>query len=133
MALLDQLNQDLKSAMKAGEKERVEFLRFLFSHVHNREIEKRGRREDGNLTNKEVQDVLLKEKKRKLESIELFEKGGRGDLAEKEKRELLILSPYLPAAPTRDDIINVVTDLKSSGTVEFSTIMKEAMKRLPGA
>ena len=130
---LSRINSDLKTALKSGEGARVGFLRFVRSHIQNREIEKRGKGGSGELTEEEVREVLRKEAKRKKESIELFRKGSRGELAEKEEQELRWLMEYLPPVPTRDDIVRVVKELKEKGVTDFSAFMKEAMPRLEGA
>lgn len=127
------LKDDLKAALKAREGNRAEFLRFLLSHVHNREIEKRGKGESDEVTEDDVTDVLRKEMKRKKESIRLFQEGKRDDLAEKEIRELEWLALYLPLGPTREDIERVVRELNEKGMRDFPLLMKEAMSRLPGA
>lgn len=130
---LFKLRDDLKLALKAREEERVGFLRFLLSHVHNKEIEKRGKGVTEEVTEDDVLDVLRKEMKRKKEAIRLFSEGKRDDLAEKETKELEWLTFYLPPLPTKGDIERIAHELKEKGIHDFSTFMKEAMIRLPGA
>jgi len=87
----EKINQDLKSAMKKGDKLKVSVLRMLNSDIHNKEIEKKEK-----LNDQEVQEVIFSEIKKRKESIEQFKKGNRDDLAEKEQKELKILKQYLP-------------------------------------
>lgn len=92
MSLADHINKDLKQAMKEKNELLVLVLRSINSEIHNKEIEKKGKE----LTEEEVVEVLMKEAKKRKQAIEAFEKGGRSDLVEKEKKELEILKKYLP-------------------------------------
>ena len=89
--LLEELNQDLTTALKAGDGLAVSALRFLMAGLHNAKIAK-----GSDLTDEEVLAEIGKEAKRHKESIEAFDKGGRKDLVEKEMAELSILQKYLP-------------------------------------
>ncbi|MEK7608077.1 MAG: GatB/YqeY domain-containing protein [Patescibacteria group bacterium] len=133
MPILDKIGQDLKESMKGGNHERSGVLRFLLSQVHNREIEKRGKGDSSPLTDEEVLDVFKKEVKKRKESIELFNKGGRKDLSDKEVSELVHITPYLPAAVTREEIEKVVAELRAEGVTDFPALMKAALARLKNA
>lgn len=138
MSFLDRLNEDIKTAMKSGNSEKVGVLRFLSAQIHNKEIEKRSIAPDGQasmaeaLTDAEAIEVLRKEAKKRSESIVLFEKGGRIDLAEKEKKEMKMISEYLPQQLSREEVAAVVKRLRDGGLADFNSLIKESMKELKG-
>ena len=127
------LKDDLKTALKAGDRERLEVLRFVSAQLQNRSIEKRGQGEGEALTEEEVLEVLRKDVKRRKEAIELFKQGDRADLVEKESKEVDVIQAYLPAAPTEEQVREAIHALRQEGLSEFPILMKEAMKRLKGA
>ncbi|MBM3257117.1 MAG: GatB/YqeY domain-containing protein [Candidatus Liptonbacteria bacterium] len=131
MALREKLASDLKAAMKAGEAERVGVLRMVQAAVNTVEIEKRA---SGvlTLTDEEVLKVLERESKKRREAAELYTKGNRADLAEKELKEAALIAAYLPPQATDAEIEAVVQRLKEKGATEFSTLMKGAMQELKG-
>src|SRR6185369_2394408 len=102
--LQEKLKEDFKVAFKAGDTEKRDTLRYLSSQIQNKEIEKRGKGDASPLTEEEVLDLLTKEAKKRQEAIELFTKGDRADLAEKEQKELVIIQAYLPAQLTREEV-----------------------------
>lgn len=121
MSLKEQINNDLKEAMKGKEKLRVQALRGLKSVIRYREIE-----EGRELNEADIQAVVAKEAKQRRESISEFEKANRTDLAEKEKAELAILETYLPPQLSEETIREKakavidelgVTDMKGMGPV----------------
>lgn len=133
MTLLEQIKEDIKTAMKAGDRERLEVLRFVNSQFQNRAIEKRTQGEGDVLTDEDVLESMRKEVKRRRDAIELFRQGDRADLVEKEEKEVAIIQAYLPAAPTEEQIKAVVQELRQEGLSGFPVLMKEVMKRLKGA
>ena len=92
MALREQLNEDIKSAMKAREQDKLGALRLMLSAVKQREVDERITLDDA-----QVLAVIEKMVKQRKESIAQFELGGRTDLAAKEKTEIEQLQAYLPA------------------------------------
>ncbi len=90
--LKEQVQQEMHESLKAGDKVRLGALRMLSAAITNREKEVRH-----DLSDDEVREVAAREVKRRTESIEAFEKGGRPDLVEKETREREVLSAYAPA------------------------------------
>src|SRR5579884_4001646 len=101
--LLDRLQTDLTAARKAQNKGQVLLLGTIIADARNREIElKRA------LSDDDVIDVLRKGIKKRRESIEMYDKGGRKDLADAERTEVELLSKYLPAAVSDDDIRSAV-------------------------
>jgi hypothetical protein len=94
--LLENINSDLKEALKARDDSKVLTLRFLLAAIKNLEIDKYPPSKGGSLTDEDVLSVIQKQVKTHKESIEMFEKGGRADLVEKEKKELSVLTDFLP-------------------------------------
>lgn len=132
MALRDTIMNDLKTAMKAHEAQKVETLRMLMAAFKNKEIEKRGKGEASDLTDDELREVTGKEVKRRREAAEIFATAKREDLALKERAEIEILSRYLPAQMSRTEIESAIDRIIKGGAADFSTAMKEAMKELKG-
>jgi uncharacterized protein len=93
--LRDDINNALKEAMKGGDKRRVSTLRLVNSALKNADIEARGQGK-GPLSDDELLGLLQKMIKQRHESVELYEKGGRTELAEQEREEITIIAAYLP-------------------------------------
>ncbi len=132
MLLFEQINSDLKTAMKSGDKARVDVLRFSLAGLNAAKKEKEMKEPGTMLTDEEVISVLQKEAKKRKESIELFRQGKRDDLVQKEEVDLAIIMGYLPKEMSREEIEKVVLDLKRKGFTEFNTLMREAMKVMKG-
>jgi uncharacterized protein len=137
MALYEQINADLKTAMKAHEQSRVEVLRFVLSGLNNVKKEKEIKEPGATLTDEETISNLQKEVKRRRDSIELFKQGGRTDLVTKEEGDLTIITAYLPKELTREELEKIVDDAiatvsAAGGAKDFSGVMKEAMKAIKG-
>jgi len=145
MNLKEKIEQDLKEAQKKNEALSVSTLRLLSAALHNREIEKRTKlarqgekdlEEKSNLVNEEIISVIQSEVKKRKESIEAFEKGGRKELAAKETAELKILMAYLPEQLSEDEIKKIAQEvIKTTGAIskaEMGRIMKEVMQRVKG-
>ncbi len=130
--LKEKLEADLKNSLLKGEKDKANVLRFLLSLIHNREIEKRSTGQAPVLTDEEVIEVIQREVKKRNEAVELFKKGGRNDLAEKEIKELSFINSYLPPQMTKGEIEALVSELKSKGLNDFGSLMKEAVKVTKG-
>ena len=93
--LRDNINNALKDAMKAGDAPRVSTLRLVNSSLKNADIEARGQGKPA-LCDEDALGVLQKMIKQRHESVELYEKGGRPELAAQEREEIAIISNYLP-------------------------------------
>jgi len=126
--LHEQIEAELKSALKAGEKEKAGVLRFLIAAVKNHQIEIKAK-DKPYLPDEEVVKVLRRQTKQRKDSISEYEKGGRADLAEKEKAELVILENYLPAGISEDKIREVV----KAKIAELGITDKSGFGRLMGA
>ncbi|GBC99310.1 hypothetical protein HRbin17_01832 [bacterium HR17] len=103
MNLKERIDADYKTAMKARDELKISVLRLLRSAIHNAEIDKRRA-----LTDDEILGVIQSEARKRRESIEAFEQGGRTDLADRERAELAILEGYLPQALSREELLALV-------------------------
>ena len=92
MTLKERITEDMKTAMRSGEKDRLAVIRLLQAAIKQREVDERITLDDVQVTS-----VLEKMIKQRKESIVAFEKGARADLVAKESAEIVILQPYLPA------------------------------------
>ncbi len=92
MTLKERITEDMKTAMRSGEKDRLAVIRLLQSAIKQREVDERIVLDDAQITS-----VLEKMIKQRKESVVAFEKGARADLVAKENAEIAILQPYLPA------------------------------------
>jgi uncharacterized protein YqeY len=132
MALFQKINDDLKSAMKGGQKDRVGVLRFMLAGVQNAQKEKGVKQPGEALTDEEAVAVLQKEAKRRKEAIELFRQGKRDDLVKKEEAELAMIYEYLPKELSAAEIEKMVDELKTQGFNDFNALMRETMKLVKG-
>jgi len=111
MSLKGQITEDMKSAMKAGDKDRLKVVRLMLSAVKQVEIDKRIEIDDDG-----VLAVLGKMVKQRRDSVDQFEKGGREDLAKIERDEIAILEQYLPAQLSTDELASLIDEaIKASG------------------
>lgn len=126
------INDDLKEAMKTGDKLKLETLRSLRASVI--EFNKSGT--DKELTEEDAQKILLQASKKRKDAIEMYRQAGRQDLLEKEESELAIISSYLPEQLTEDQVIDVlkgiITQVGAEGPKDMGKVMGLAMKELRG-
>jgi len=99
MSLKDQITDDMKAAMRAKESERLTTIRLLIAEIKRKEVDERIE-----LTDTQVLAVVEKMIKQRKDSITQFENGGRQDLADKEKAELTVLSAYMPAGLSDEEV-----------------------------
>ncbi len=130
--LRDQIQSETVTAMKAKDKERTAALRLIGAKIKDRDIELRTadtKPEDDEL----VTEVLLKMAKQRRESIEMYEDGGRTELAEKEKSELAVIEEFLPKQMSEDEtraaIAQIKTDLGAEGMKDMGRVMGELKAR----
>ncbi len=135
MNIKENILDDLKSAMKSKDSDRMMVLRSLKSKILEREISERKGGESV-LTDEQIIEVLMKAAKQRKESIEQFESGGRVDLADKEKKELSIIEEYLPEMMNEDEIRiavrNQITQMGASGMGDMGKVMGTLMVKLKG-
>lgn len=132
MMLSERIYEDLVVAQKSGDHFRVDTLRLVIAEIKNRVIEKRDPTRQGTLTDEEVITVLQKEAKKRRESVEVYTKGNRHDLARKEGNELTIISGYLPEMMSREEIKSAVSRIAKKSGGDFKAVMKIAAAELKG-
>jgi uncharacterized protein YqeY len=125
MGLREQIDGDIKDAMKAGAKDKVSALRMLSAALKNKQIEKRAP-----LTDSEVQDTVRSLIKQRKDSIEQFTKGGRQDLVDKETAEVAVLEVYLPQQLAKDEIEKIVREIIAQTGAQGAKDMGKVMKAL---
>ena len=125
MGLREQIDGDIKDAMKAGAKDKVSALRMLSAALKNKQIEKRAP-----LTDSEVQDTVRSLIKQRKDSIEQFTKGGRQDLVDKETAEVAVLEVYLPQQLARDEVEKIVREIIAQTGAQGAKDMGKVMKAL---
>jgi uncharacterized protein YqeY len=132
MTLAERIAQDLTAAMKAKDAARTSTLRMAKAALVNREIEKKGTLDDA-----EAVKVLQGLVKPREDAAEQYEKGGRPELAAKEKAEIVVLGAYLPAEVTDAEIAaaveKAVTETGATSPKDLGKAMKAAMAALAGS
>ena len=109
MNLKNQIQQDLKTAFKSGHKQKTEVLRFLFAQIKNAEIDQ-GKKE---LTDEQLVNLIQKQVKKANDSLVMFKKGQRDDLASKTEKEIEILKSYLPEQISDKDLSKSIDEIMS--------------------
>jgi hypothetical protein len=129
--LSERLSDDLKKALKSGDRERVSVIRMIMAAVKNKEIDKRAPLDDV-----EIQKVLLSIVRQRKDSIEQFSKGGRQDLVDKEARELSIVQSYLPEQLTEQEIKEIISrvieETGAQDMKDMGRVMKGVMEKTKG-
>lgn len=129
MALLNQLENDLVAALKSRDTNKTNTIRLVLSEVKNFAIDLRTKGRE--LNDQDVIMVMVREAKKRKESIEIFDKAGRTDLSDIEKAELAVIETYLPEQISREEIEKVVAEvIESTDKKDFGTVMKETMIRI---
>jgi hypothetical protein len=132
MSLQQRLDDDLKGAIKSSDKLKTSVLRMLKAAVKYKQIEK-----NRELSEEEIISVISTLSKQRRESIDLFTKGAREDLADKEKQELSIIQSYLPDQLGQEEldrfIIEAIQESSAEGVKDMGKIMRLLMPRLKGA
>ena len=129
--MLNKINEDLKTAIKQGDKISKSVLRYLKSEIHNREISI-----GSSLTDEQIIDVLNKQAKQRRESIEAFKNGNRIDLVQREEKELSIIMSYLPNQLSETEIENIVKEgifeTKATSSKDIGKVMSWVMPKVKG-
>jgi uncharacterized protein YqeY len=128
MSLTERIDADLKDAMRAREAMRLGVLRMLKAAFKNTAIEKGGA--EAQLDDAEATQVIRKQVKQRRDSFESFEKGGRPELAEKEKAEIAILEQYLPAQIGAEELSRLVREAIAEAGATSKAQMGAVMKAL---
>jgi uncharacterized protein len=125
--MLSTLQSDLNAARKAGDKPLVMLLGSIISDVKNREIELKR-----DIADEDIVDVMRKGIKRRRESIEMFDKGGRADLAATERNEVEALGKYLPPDVNPDELRAAVVAAIDGGATNVGAVMGKVMSQFKG-
>ncbi|MEX2117127.1 MAG: GatB/YqeY domain-containing protein [Bacteroidota bacterium] len=132
MTLSERIAEDMKQALKAGEKLKLETLRTLRAQFL--ELTKRGPAQP--VTNDDELSVLLSAIKKRREAIDVYQQAGRKELVQKETSELEIIQTYLPSQLSREEadreIQNIVKQTGASSPKDFGRVMAVAMRELKG-
>lgn len=131
MTLKEQITEDMKSAMRAKEAERLGTIRLLLAAIKQREVDERITVDDAGII--AIIEKLIKQSK---DSIEQFQKAGRTDLVDQESKELGILQAYMPAqlsaAEVQSAIQKVIADLGASGPQDMGKVIGALKAQLAG-
>jgi hypothetical protein len=131
MALKDRINEEVKNAMRSGEKERLKVLRMLTAAIKQKEVDERTELDDT-----DVLAIIDKQVKQRRESIEQYRAGGRDDLADAEQVEIDVLSEFLPAQLSPDEldqlIDKAIADTGASGMGDMGKVMAELKPKVQG-
>jgi uncharacterized protein YqeY len=134
MTFIERVDSDLKEAMRAKDATRLGVLRMLKSALKYAVIAKSGA--EGELNDAEAAQVIRKQAKQRQDSIESFEKGGRAELAEKEKEELSILNAYLPQQMNADELAKIVresiAEVGATSKAQMGAVMKALQAKIAG-
>jgi uncharacterized protein YqeY len=134
MTLQERVDSDLKEAMRAKDTRKLGVLRMLKAALKYAAIAKSGA--EAELSDAEAAQVVRKQVKQRQDSIESFEKGGRAELAAKEKEELLILNAYLPQAMSFDELAEVVratiAETGATSKAQMGGVMKALQAKVAG-
>ena len=125
--LVTRLQTDLNASRKAQDKPATLLLGTVISDIKNRRIELQK-----DLTDSDVVEVLRKGIKRRRESVEMYEKGGREDLAAKERAEVTLLEKYLPPQADEEELRSAVKAAIASGAVSIGAVMGSVVPRFKG-
>ncbi|MDO9357760.1 MAG: GatB/YqeY domain-containing protein [Polaromonas sp.] len=131
MSLKDQITEDMKTAMRAKDSERLGTIRLLLAALKQKEVDERVVLDDAAVI--AIVDKLIKQRK---DSLEAFQKAERKDLADKEAAEMVVLQAYLPARLSADEVAAevkaIVTELGASGPGDMGKVMGVVKAKLAG-
>ncbi len=129
--LKQKLNDDLRQALRDGNKAKVAAIRLLLSAIKNAEIARMGALEEA-----DIFGVIAKEIRQRQESIEAFKKGNRQDLVTQEEAEMAVLQSYMPKQMTREEIIaearKVIAEVGAAGPADKGKVMPKLIATLKG-
>jgi hypothetical protein len=132
MSLQERISQEIKAAMLARDADRLSALRMLKSALGYAQIE----RKTDNLSDPDVVAIVQKEVKKRRDSVEQFEKGGRMELAAKEKQEITVLESFLPQPLSADVLEKLVRDtiqeLGATGKKDMGAVIKAVQAKAAG-
>lgn len=142
--LLEQINQELKQAMKAKDAATLSVLRMLIAAARNKEISLRSPSADGGkaafvpssgrgeLSDEQIIEVVASEIKKRKDSVAAYAQGGRQELADKESAEIKILEKYLPAQLGDEELEKIIKEIVAGGASDFGKVMGQVMAKVKG-
>ncbi|ACO04575.1 MAG TPA: GatB/YqeY domain-containing protein [Persephonella sp.] len=129
--LLKKLQDEMKAAMKSGDKEKLSTIRMLISEIKKVQIDQKKE-----LSDDEIIAVIQRYAKQRKESIKQYREAGREDLAQKEEKELQIVQQFLPQPLTEEEIEKIVEEtikeLNASSMKDMGKVMKAVMEKVKG-
>jgi uncharacterized protein len=135
MSLKERIGEDIKTAMKAKDKVRLETVRSIKKAILDKEVEVRPQGQESLTTEQEI-DLLSQQAKQRRDSIEQFTNAGRDDLAEKESQELAIIETYLPEQVSDSELEAIIDEIiansEAKSVKDLGKVMAPAMKQLKG-
>jgi len=130
-SLKEKLNNDLRQALRSGDKVKLGTVRLVLSAVNNAEIAKQAKLEDG-----DILGVIVREIKQRHESIDAYKLGNRADLVAQEEAELAVLLSYMPKQMSRDEIIavakRIIGEVGAKGPNDKGKVMPKIIGELKG-
>jgi uncharacterized protein YqeY len=133
--LRDDINNAVKEAMKAKEERKLSTLRMVNSSIKNADIEARGQGKQP-LSDEDILGLLQKMIKQRQESVELYDKGGRAELAAQEREEIAVISAYLPKQMSEDEvkaaIATVIKDTGAAGMKDMGKVIGALKSKYAG-
>ena len=137
MSLREQITADMKDAMKSGDKRKVSTLRLMNAAIKDKDINSRTEGHESTLTAEPgIIDLLAKMVKQRQDSIAAFEQGGRPELAQAEREEMLIIQTYMPKQMTEDEarvaVQAIVKETGASSIKDMGKVMAELKARYAG-
>ena len=131
MALLDRIQTDMVAAMKARDEARLSAIRMIKTALKKQEVDSMKPLDDA--TELQVLNTLLKQRR---DAADMFRKGGRSELADKEEAELALIQSYMPSAPTDDEVEAAIADAfaetGATSLKQMGVVMKAAQAKLAG-
>ncbi len=131
MPIVDTIRSEMTEAMKSGDARRRDIMRLLVSALHNARIEA-----GHDLSDDEAVTTLQREAKQRRDSVEEYRKGDREDLASAEQEELDVISTFLPAGLTEEQVAalvhEVIAEVGASGEGDIGKVMRPVMERIAG-
>ncbi|QIG46384.1 GatB/YqeY domain-containing protein [Nordella sp. HKS 07] len=125
MGLRDQINDSLKEAMKSGDKRRVSTLRLVNSAIKDRDILNRTAGPDAGVNDAQIVEVMAKMVKQRQESLEIYEKAGRDELAAQEREEIAIIQDYMPKQLSDEEVKAAIAQvIKDTGATSIKDMGK---------
>lgn len=131
MPLIEQIDKEMLAAMKEKDETKISTLRMLKSVIHNQEIANKKK-----LSDEEISQLIQSQIKSRRDSIDLYKKGDRQDLAEKEKQEINILENYLPEQLSeekiRQEVLQIISQVNAQSRQDMGKVMGKAAAVLKG-